>query len=283
MGELYLVDSHVHFWDPMRLDYPWLAALPDLNRPFLQTDFAIASASTNVQKLIFVEGGCKSVQNLTEVDWVSSLASIEPRIKGIVAHASLEKGKGAHAELATLASRPLVKGVRRSLQGEQDPDFCIQPEFVAGVKLLAEFCLTFDVCIRHDQLPGVAELARRVPQVSFILDHLGKPDVRGRRTEPWAAELKELAMLPNVVCKISGLTTEADWHTWQPADLQFYVEHALEVFGFDRVMFGSDWPVATLATNYLQWVEVVRKLIPSGDDPADVKLFQANAERIYRV
>jgi L-fuconolactonase len=283
MGELHLVDSHVHFWDPMRLDYPWLAALPDLNRPFLQTDFAIASASANVEKLIFVEAGCKSGKTLTEVDWVSSLATIEPRIKGIVAHASLEKGKGAHAELAMLASRPLVKGVRRSLQGEQDPDFCIQPEFVAGVKLLAEFSLTFDVCIRHDQLPGVAELARRVPHVSFILDHLGKPDVRGRRTEPWAAELKDLAMLPNVVCKISGLTTEADWQKWQPADLQFYLEHALEAFGFDRVMFGSDWPVATLATNYQKWVEVVRKLIPSGDGPAEVKLFQANAERIYRV
>ena len=126
------------------------------------------------------------------------------------------------------------------------------------MKLLAEFGFTFDLCIRHDQLPMAAELVRRVPQVTFVLDHFGKPDVRGKKTEPWAVNLKALAALPNVVCKISGLTTEADWKNWQPDDLKFYFETALECFGFDRILFGGDWPVATLATSYDRWLETVQ-------------------------
>jgi L-fuconolactonase len=283
VSALSIVDSHVHLWDPARLEYPWLAGIPMLNCAFPPAEFAAASATSEVTKLIFIECGCRAEQNLAEVDWVSGLAKAEPRLKGIVAHASLEKGRAVHAELAALASRPLVKGVRRSLQGEQDPNFCLRPEFVAGVKLLAEFDFTFDACIRHDQLRGVAELARRVPQVTFVLDHFGKPDVRGGKTEPWATELKGLAVLPNVVCKISGLTTEADWQNWQPAGLQFYFERALECFGFDRVMFGSDWPVAILATTYRRWVEVVQEAILAMDGLDLVKLFQANAERIYSV
>jgi L-fuconolactonase len=117
----------------------------------------------------------------------------------------------------------------------------------------------------------------------FVLDHFGKPDVRGKKTEPWAADLKLLAAMPNVVCKISGLTTEADWKTWQPADLKFYFEHTLECFGFDRILFGGDWPVATLATSYVRWLETVREFFSFATKVDQAKLFQTNAERIYRV
>ena len=283
MHALSIVDSHVHLWNPAQLRYPWLDELPALNRAVLPEDFVAASTPADVRTLIFVESGCEPAQSLAEVDWVAALAKQEPRLKGVVAHAPLEKGESVRAGLDALASRQLVRGVRRNLQSERDAEFCLQPEFVAGVKMLAEFGFTFDACIRHEQLRRLVELAARVPEVTFVLDHFGKPDVRGRKTEPWAADLKALAALPNVVCKISGLTTEADWGRWQPADLAIYFQRALECFGFDRVLFGGDWPVATLATNYVRWVETVDNLFSFASQAERVKLFQTNAERIYRV
>jgi L-fuconolactonase len=278
-----IVDSHVHFWNPAQLRYSWLDGLPALNRAFLPVDFAAASADSNVSKIIFIEGGCGPAHGLTEVGWACVLANDEPRLKGIVAHASLEKDASARTELGALASCPLVKGVRRNLQGERDPDFCLRPEFLTGIRLLAAFGFTFDLCIRHDQLRSVTELVRRVPEVNFVLDHLGKPDVRGKKTGQWAGDLKALAALPNVYCKISGLTTEADWGNWKPADLKYYFDWALECFGFDRVLFGGDWPVATLATGYRRWLETVQEFFSFAPAAGQVKLFQTNAERIYRV
>ena len=279
----FIVDAHVHLWNPAQLRYGWLDGLPALNRAFLPPDFTAATATANVGKMIFVESGCEPAQSVAEVKWVSGLKAVEPRLKGIVAQASVEKGEAVRAELEVLAGQPLVKGVRRLLQGESETDFCLRPQFLAGVKLLAEFGFTFDLCIRSGQLRSVAELVQRVPEVTFILDHCGKPGVRTGDTEPWASDLKNLAARPNVVCKISGLTTEADHGKWQPDDLKFYLERALEFFGFDRVMFGGDWPVATLATSYERWVETVQSVVSSAAEADRIKLFQTNAERIYRV
>ena len=283
MNKLSIVDSHVHLWNPAQLRYSWIDGLPALNRAFLPADFATASAGANVGKLIFIECGCEPAQSLAEANWISNLAKTEPRLKGIVAHALLEKGGSVQADFEKLAANPLVKGVRRNLQGERDAEFCLRPEFVAGVKLLAEFGFTFDLCIRHDQLRSAAELVCCVPQVNFVLDHFGKPDVRGKKTDSWAADLKTLATLPNVVCKISGLATEADWKSWQPADLKFYFERALECFGFNRILFGGDWPVATLATSYQRWLETVQNYFSFATEIDRIKLFQTNAERIYHV
>jgi L-fuconolactonase len=236
-----------------------------------------------VGKIVVVESGCDPAQSLAEVDWITSLAKGEPRLKGIVAHAPLEKGARVLADLEKLSSRPLVKGIRRNLQGEEDEDFCLRSEFVAGINLLANFGYTFDVCVRHEQLKSVAELARRVPQVTFVLDHLGKPDLRGKKFEPWTADFKTLATLPNVVCKLSGLATEADWKTWRASDLQFYLKEALDNFGWDRLLFGSDWPVMTLATNWKRWLTTVEELVSFASHADRTKLFQTNAERVYRV
>jgi L-fuconolactonase len=278
-----IVDSHCHFWDPARFHYAWNRGLPALDRAFLPRDFSIACAKADVRKIIFVECDCGPAQNIAEIDWVSDLASHEPRLKGAVVYAPVEKGEAVRVDLEMLAARPLVKGVRRNLQSEREVQFGLRPEFIAGVKVLAEFDFTFDLCIRHEQLRSVVELVQRVPQVTFVLDHFGKPAVREKKVEPWAKDLKALAALPNVVCKISGLTTEADWANWQSAELKFYFEHALECFGFDRLLFGSDWPMATLATTYEQWIKTVQELFPFATEADRIKLFQANAERIYRV
>ena len=278
-----IVDSHVHFWDPARLPYPWLDGVPGLNRPFLTPDYAKASAPQRVKKMIFVEGGCDPAHSLAEVDWVTGLANAEPRLKGVVAHAAVEKGTAARVDLEKLLERQLVKGVRRNLQGEADLAFCLRPEFLAGVRLLVDFNFSFDVCVRADQLPSVTELICRTPEVTFVLDHFGKPPARDGQTEPWAGHIKALAILPNVVCKISGLTTEADWNRWAPSDLKFYFEHVLHCFGFDRVLFGSDWPVMTLATSFDGWVETVQGFLTHANDSDRTKLFQTNSERIYHV
>ena len=282
MNALTIIDSHVHLWDPVQFRYAWLDGLPALDRSVTAADFRAATSSAEVSKFIFVECGCEPAQSLAEVDWICTLAKSEPRFKGIVAHASLERGEGARPELEDLASRPVVKGVRRNLQSEPDPEFCLRPQFLAGVRLLAEFGFTFDLCLRHEQLPAATELARRVPEVTFVLDHLGKPDVRNKKLQPWANDLKALAALPNVVAKVSGLTTEADWREWQTSDLEPYLDHALECFGPERLIFGSDWPVMTLAGDYQRWVETVQALLPLSKEDF-VRFFRSNAERIYRV
>jgi L-fuconolactonase len=283
MSAFSIVDSHVHLWNPAQFRYAWLDELPVLNRAFLPTNYPEASTTANVSKFIFVECGCEPEQSLAEVEWVSALAKNEPRLQGIVAQALLEKGESVRTDLEKLADHPLVKGVRRNLQGESDPQFCLRPEFVAGVQPLAEFGFTFDLCVRHEQLRAIAELVRRSPQVTFVLDHFGKPDVRHGKIEPWAADLKELATLPNIVCKISGITTEADWQKWRPDDLKFYFDWTLEWFGSDRVLFGSDWPVATLATRFERWLETVQGFLSSMTETDQTKIFKNNAERIYRV
>jgi L-fuconolactonase len=277
-----IVDAHVHLWNPERFRYAWLDDLPALRRAMLPADFAKASVSAKVSKFIFVECGCESSQSLAETDWIGELAESEPRLKGVIAHTALERGKEVRADIETLAGRPLVKGMRRNLQGEPI-DFLKQPGFIEGLKILPEFDFTFDLCVRADQLPATTELVRSLPQVKFVLDHFGKPKVRGKSFEPWARNLRALARLPNVVCKISGLATEANWSDWEPADLEPYFDHVLTCFGLPRVMFGSDWPVATLATSYDRWIETVIELVPNANDRELAQLFQTNAERIYRV
>ena len=279
-----VIDGHVHFWDPARLHYAWLGSVPPLNRAFLPADFAAASPPVTVEGIVFVEAGRDPAQNLDEARWIAELAACEPRLRGMVAHVALERGAEAvRNDLAALAAIPLVKGVRRLLQDESDDAFCLRPAFVEGVQSLAPFGFTFDLCIYHRQLPAVIDLVRRCPKVTLVLDHLGKPDVRERRRDPWREHIRTLAALPNLWCKLSGLATEADHRGWQPSDLRPYLEHVIDSFGFDRVVFGGDWPVATLATTYPRWIEVVDAVVAGASEPDRRKVFRDNARRLYRL
>ena len=211
------------------------------------------------------------------------LARGEPRLKGIIPWAPLEKGEGARPFLERLARLPGVKGVRRIIQYEPDPEFCLRPDFVRGVQLLAEFGWSFDLCISHVHLKNTIELVRRCPGVSFVLDHVGKPNIKERIWQPWADELARLARLPNVACKVSGMVTEDDHGSWKRENLKPYIDHVLECFGFDRVVFGGDWPVVTLAASYPQWAEALEWAL-AGCTPAErSRLYRENALRIYRL
>ena len=278
-----IVDAHVHFWNPAKLNYPWLASVPALICAFLPEHYSAATKTANVGKMIFVECGCAAAQSIDETNWISELAARETRLKGIVAQASVELGTRATSELTALAKNPLVKGVRRNLQGETDVYFCLQPNFITGVRALAKFNFTFDLCILHSQLPAVTQLVARCPEVFFVLDHCAKPAIRDQKLDPWRQQLRELAALPNVACKISGLVTEANPSHCGAPDLQPYVRHTLDCFGFDRVLFGGDWPVCQLATTCENWLAALNAILTDAPETNLKKLFQTNAERIYRV
>jgi L-fuconolactonase len=279
---LKIIDSHVHFWEPRSLRYAWLDDLPLLNRAYLPEHVPAGGADWQVEALVFVQADCAAEQGLREVDWVTSLAAGDARIQGIVAFAPLEQGEAVRNMLAQLRQRPLVKGVRRLIQSEP-MGFSVQPNFVAGVQLLAGHDLRCDLCIRHFQLPDVIQLVQQCPQVSFVLDHVGKPDIKNGLRDPWRKDMAALAALPNVMCKLSGLVTEADWQAWKAADLRPYIDHVLHVFGPERVMFGSDFPVVTLAASYSQWMETLREASRSLSKNEQEKVFYHSAAKFYRL
>src|SRR4051794_30488776 len=265
-----MIDAHIHFWDPARLHYEWLDDLPPLRRPFLPGD-----VGAEVEGFVFVQADCRDDEAWAEVAWVDELAEHHP-ILGIVAYAPVHRD----AELERLAAHPRVVGVRKLLQGEPDA-LLASDALVAGVQALAPYGLTFDACVTHEQLPFVTRLAQRCPDVTIILDHLGKPAVAQGRLDPWRDDLAALAECPNVACKLSGLTTEADHQAWRPDDLRPYIEHALECFGPERCLVGSDWPVATLATTYERWFEVLLEFLADLPSPAREAILAGNASRVY--
>src|SRR5437867_8488014 len=219
-----IIDAHVHLWNPEQFSMPWLADLSRLNRPYGLPDYREQTQGLPIIAMVYIEVGVEPQEALREVHHVVDLAREEPRLQAVVAAAPVERGDAVREHLESLvAISPLIKGVRRNLQDEAEPDFCLRPDCVTGVRLLAEFKLSFDLCIKHWQLPYVIELVRLCPDTAFILDHLGKPGIKQQLLDPWQADLRKLAELPNVACKISGLVTEANHESWQPADLEPFV------------------------------------------------------------
>jgi L-fuconolactonase len=263
---------------------PWLVDIAQLHRPYGLQDYREQTQGLPIIGMVYIEVGVVAQESLREASSIVELARAEPRLQAIVVAAPIERGAAVREYLeALVALSPLIKGVRRNLQDEADPDFCLQPDFVTGVRLLAEFKLSFDLCIKHWQLPSVIELVRRCPDTTFILDHLGKPDIKQHLLASWRANLRELAQLPNVACKISGMVTEADHEGWQPADLEPFIHVALEAFGEERVLFGSDWPVALLASPYHRWYETLAALTAHLPLSARRKLWAENAQCYYRI
>ncbi|MCX6046937.1 MAG: amidohydrolase family protein [Chloroflexi bacterium] len=278
-----IIDTHVHLWDPSYLRYPWLDDNLLLNKPYLLEDYKRACGPVTVEKMVFLQCECDFGQFREEADWVTSLAQQDPRLQGIVPWAPLELGDAACADLEKFAENPLIKGVRRIIQFEPDQAFCLRPDFVQGVQALADYNLSFDICISHSQLANTIKLVAQCPNVTFILDHIGKPDIKDHLLDPWRAEIKTLAGFPNVWCKVSGLVTEADHQHWTREDLKPYIDHVIASFGFDRVMYGGDWPVAYQATEYPRWVETLAWAVSGCSDAELRKLFHDNALAFYKL
>jgi L-fuconolactonase len=283
MPEFPIVDAHVHLYDPGVIRYAWMAGKPLFEGPHRMAEFDAARGQIEVEALVWIEVDADPGQYLQEASYAAGLAERDPRIKAIVAHAPLERGAAVTPDLEKLAAHDLCRGVRRLLQDEADAEFCLQPGFIEGVKLLPRFDLAFDICVRHHQLAAAVELARRCPEVRFVLDHIGKPAIRDGLLDPWRNHIKELSDLPNVHCKLSGLITEADHANWTRAQLRPYLDHVIESFGFDRLMYASDWPVSEQTHRYPTWVTILDELTTGCSKAERSQLFRDNAIAFYRL
>jgi L-fuconolactonase len=272
-----LLDAHLHFWDPAARHHDWLAAYPSLQRRFSPED--LDADGHELAGVVFVQADCRDDEALDEVRWVAGLAREHPVIRGLVAYAPMHRGRAAERYLAALAAEPLVVGVRWLLQGRPGEEIT-STALIHGLRLLTEWDLTFDLCATHDQLAAVSCLVEACPRTSFVLDHLGKPPVARGQLDPWREALAKLASFPNVACKLSGLATEAA-PGWSAADVRPYLEHALAVFGPERCMIGSDWPVVTLAATAGQWFDVVLDVIASLPAAQQAAVLGGSATKTY--
>ena len=277
---MHLIDTHQHLWDLRQFPYAWCAGLPALNRSFLPTDYAAAAAGTGITRTVFVECDVDEPHALAEAQHVQSLVSVSPAIAGIVASGRPEK-ENFRTHLEALAQLSKVRGFRRVLHTQPD-ELSAQSRFIEHVCLLPEFGFSFDLCVLARQLPQAIALVDACPHVSFILDHCGVPDVKGRAFDPWCEQIRTLAVRPNVACKLSGLVAYAGLD-WTVADLRPWFEHAITCFGWDRVVWGGDWPVCTLGAPLARWVEATRELTAGASESERARLFHRNAERLYRL
>lgn len=273
------LDAHQHFWR-YGPDYAWIdEPRAALRRDFLPPELAPLLAAAGLD-------GCVAVQarsSWAETDFLLGLAREHPFVRGVVGWADL-CAPDLEATLARYADEPRLVGLRHVVQDEPDDDFLRRDDFQRGVALAARRGLAYDLLIYPRQLPAALDFVRALPHdARLVLDHLGKPDVRAGTWEPWAGQLRELARAPNVFCKVSGLVTEADWHRWEPADLARYLDLALELFGPARLMFGSDWPVCTLASDYARWVAVARAHFAGLSAGEQAEVFGGTAARVYRL
>jgi L-fuconolactonase len=283
MPEFPIVDAHVHLADPKRFGYAWTANAPSLNRTVLPAEFFKAAAPVKIEKFVFVEVDVDLPQHVAEAEWIDGLALSEPKLAGMVAALPLEQGKAVAGDLEEIARLKAARGIRRLIQNQADPDFCIQPKFIEGLKLLPQHDLVFDICIFHHHLPNAIKMVRQCPEVRFVLDHIAKPAIKAGISDPWRQHMKELASLPNVTCKISGVSTEADHKNWTREPLKPYIAHAIDSFGFERCMFGGDWHVLELAGTYPQWIEVVDWVVEGASAEEKRKLYRDTAIRTYRL
>jgi L-fuconolactonase len=272
------VDSHQHFWRYHPERQAWIDdRMSSLKRDFMPVELQLALRRAGFDASIAVQ----AAQSLAETCFLLDLADHHDFIRGVVGWVDL-RAPNVEETLAELAAHERFKGVRHIAQSEP-AGFLAEPAFRAGVSRLARFGLTYDVLIHAHQLPEALELARALPHVSFVLDHVAKPPVRSGQLSPWREQLRRLAELPNVCCKLSGLVTEADWKAWSPSQLRPFLDVAAESFGWQRLLVGSDWPVCTLAGSYEQVTRVLSDYVAGWSAAERAAVFGENATRIYRL
>lgn len=279
MSTVITVDAHHHLWDPARREYPWMAgdALDPIRRPYTLDDLrAVTTASATVL--------VQTVSSVSETEeFLATAAASDGLVAGVVGWVNLVAPDLADrlAELRELPGGELLVGLRHQAENEPDPRWLVRPDVLRGLRILADAGLVYDVLVREPQLPAAVELAGLVPETRLVLDHGGKPPIAAGEFADWSIALAGLAKHSNVVCKLSGLVTEADWPTWRPGDLRPYTDHMVASFGPDRLMFGSDWPVCELAASYEQVARATEELTADLSEPERADVFGATASRVY--
>lgn len=276
-----IIDSHFHLFDTSSIEYPWMETAPERLRVSRDVnDYLRDIEGIPIEQSIFVEVLAKDGQHVQEAAFVQDQADRSGKIAAIVARAPVEQGAKVADELDKLAQNPGLRGIRR---GMSSLDMALAPDFIAGVKEVGRRGLVFDIGVIHTGLMFGLELARRCPDVSFVLDHLGTPPVKHGVMDPWRQQMRDYAALPNVVAKISGMMSGVDPKTWTFEQINPYLQHAYECFGPARLMFGTDWPMLLDATSVRGWLDIVERSTVSWSAQDRQSLFRDNAARVYRI
>ncbi|MDR3532062.1 MAG: amidohydrolase family protein [Rhodopila sp.] len=268
-----MIDAHHHVWRLARGDYAWLTpALAPIHRDFGLDDLAPHLARHGIEATILVQ----AAPTEAETAFLLDIAERNTGVAGMVGWANFEAPNAAE-RVAALAENRLLVGLRPMVQDIADDDWLLRDDLVPALNAMVRHRLVFDALVLPRHLPPLLRVVDRHPDLSVVLDHLGKPHIAAGTLDPWRADLARLSERPNVVCKLSGMATEArpDWHS---DDLRPYVDHLLACFGPDRIMWGSDWPVVNLAGGYDRWREAAQSLVPKA---AWAAIFGGTAERIY--
>jgi L-fuconolactonase len=276
-----IVDTHVHLWDLNRLRLPWIEKGTPLARSFVIKDYQTAIDGLNVVKGVYMEVDVDPRDHNAEADFVLDLC----RQANTPLAAAVIGGRPADDDFAKYLQRfrgnRFLKGVRQVLHNASaKAGFCMTPAFVRGVQALGEAGLCFDLCMRHGEIADAIKLVEACKNTRFILDHCGNGPVYAKDRNPWQRDIETLAKLPNVVVKISGIVVQAR-ERWTADDLAPVINHTMNVFGPDRVMFAGDWPVCTLKATFRQWVEALRSIVRNRPAEEQRKLFHDNAMKFY--
>lgn len=277
-----IIDSHQHFWQVGRFDYPWMSPeLGVLYRDYLPEELEPILNQNAVVKTILVQAS----NSLSETDWLLGLAQRHQFIAGVVGWVDLTDSGMAEA-LEVFKANPKFKGVRHLVESERADDWLAQPNVLRGLQTLEQHGISYDLLVHTRHLKHVKTVAEACPQLRLVIDHLAKPPIAGGSTdeiEEWVNGFREVATYANVFCKLSGLVTEANLTSWRSEDLQPYVERALEFFGPARMMFGTDWPVCLLAASYDQVLEAFQLLLRDLRDEERTMIFGGNAANFYQL
>ena len=274
-----MIDSHQHFWQVGRFDYPWMSKdLGVLYRDYLPADLAPILERNNITQTVLVQAS----NSVVESRWLLELADSNNFIAGVVGWADLTSSD-IDAQLDELCAHHKFKGVRHLVESEPNDDWLIQPSVLSGLQKLSARGLTYDLLVHTRHLKHVPRVAETYPDLSLVIDHLAKPPIARNEIKEWSDTLAPLAHYPNIHCKLSGLVTEANWNSWQPIDLRPFVDCALEFFSVDRMMFGSDYPVCLLAATYDRVLNGFLEILRDLSDADREKIFANNATKFYRL
>ncbi len=273
------IDAHQHFWHYDAVEYGWI----DDSMAVLQRDFL----PHDLKPLLDESGfdGCVAVQarqTIEETRWLLELARRNDFIRGVVGWVDLRSPDLAE-QLGELTRNPKLVAVRHIVQAEPDDEFMLRPDFRRGIAQLAEFGLVYDLLVYPRQLRAAARLVRQFPWQRFVLDHIAKPLIAQAAIEPWSTDIRALAQLPNVWCKVSGMVTEARWNRWRPQDFHPYLDVVFDAFGHQRIMIGSDWPVCTVAADYGSTMRIVTDYIAQLSAAQQDAILGGNCAGVYRL
>lgn len=275
------VDAHHHLWDPSRRDYPWMTGpAAELHREYDLDDLRSVTAPEGVTSTVVVQAAA-DVSETEEL--LAAAEESDGLVAGVVGWVDLS-APDLRDVLARLQSGPggrHLVGVRHQVHDEPDADWLTRPDVVDGLRVLADHDLVYDLLVRTRELPAALRAARLVDSLPFVVDHAAKPPIATGEVEPWATRLGELAALPNVTCKISGLVTEDVWAEWTAARLAPYVDRLIDLFTPQRLMFGSDWPVCTLAASYGDVADAARQWVTDLTHAEALAVFESTATKVY--